>query len=403
MYSLSPDDLRILADPETAALVEKHLNDDPVQLAFRLKCEREQARLVCQQIKYLQRAKTKLPTYYKARCIIPPLPYEQCSSETAAFAKSYSGQRCIDLTGGLGVDSYAFSRSFEKIVTVERDSLLSQVARHNFALLGARNIAVENNSAESFLSTYCGPEVDLIYIDPARRNEGERVFLLEDCSPNVVELMPLMLEKSKRVLIKLSPLFDVEEALRVFSGHVSKIEIVSVGGEVKELLVELAPRPDKTKISINLAGERHFSFTSGDISFSPEETSFSPEECSFLLIPDAAFYKGRLVPALLHRYYAELPAALPAPTGFAFTAKDPADFPGRIYRILGRENYQPKRLRKSLKEQGIKRINILRRHFPYKSEEIKQALNIQEGGTACFAFTEIEGKPVVLRVDPIKK
>ena len=404
MYSLSPEDLRILADPETAALVEKHLNDDPVQLAFRLKCSRERARLVCRQVKYLQRAKTKLPSYYKARCIIPPLSYEQCSSEAAAFAKNDSGRLCIDLTGGLGVDSYAFSRSFEKVITVERDPFLSQVARHNFALLGALNITVENNSAESFLPAYCGPEADLIYIDPARRNEGERVFLLEDCSPDVVALMPLLLEKSKRVLIKLSPLFDVEEALRIFSGHLSKIEIVSVGGEVKELLAELSLLPDKTQIGVNLAGERHFPFTpDAIISSPPEDASFSLEEYSFLLIPDAAFYKGRLAPALLRHYYPELPAVLPASNGFVFAENYPEDFPGRIYRILAREEYRPKHLRKSLKDQGIKRINILRRHFPHKSEEIKQALHIEEGGTFWFAFTEAEGKRLVFRVEPVKK
>lgn len=400
MYSLSPDDLRILSDPDTTALVEEHLADDPAQLAFRLKCDREQARLVCQQVKYLGRAKSKLPSYYAARCVIPPLSYEQCSSEAAASMKTYSGKLCIDLTGGLGVDSFYFSQSFGQVITVEREPVLAEIARHNFRLLGAENILVENTSAEHFLSAYSGPKADLIYIDPARRSEGERVFLLEDCSPDVVGLMPLLLEKAGRVLIKLSPLFDIEEALRVFAGHVSQLEIVSVGGEVKELLVELTEKPESVKIMVCLSAGQRFSFLPEDIS-RPVVSLVDPAGCCFLLVADAAFYKGRLVQALLHRYEPEHTIALSSQNGFAFSETIPAGFPGRIYRIVERIDYQPKHLKKRLKVEGLKRINILRRNFPYKTVEIKQALNISEGGGTWFAFTELNGTATVFRVEPV--
>lgn len=402
MSSLSPDDFRLLADPGTAALVERHLADDPAQLAFRLKCSREQARLVCQQVKYLQRAKNKLPSYYSARCIILPLSYEQCSSEAAASIKTYAGKVCIDLTGGMGVDSFHFSNMFDQVITVERDAVLAEVTRHNFNLLGAKNITLEQTSAESFLADYTGPRADLIYIDPARRREGGRVFLLEDCSPNVVEILPLALEKAERVLIKLSPLFDVEEALRVFAGHVSSIGIVSVSGEVKELLVELCAGPEKTGITIHPSTGQSFSFIPNDISLPVGQTSFDPEDYSFLLIPDAAFYKGRLAQALLGKYYPEQPARMFSPNGFILAETPLQEFPGRTYRILSAEDYQPKHLKKSLKEEGIRQINILRRDFSCQSEEIKRALGVQEGGTIWIAFTKIEGKPMVFRVEPVK-
>jgi len=400
MYNLSFDDLRILADSDTAALVEKHLADDPAQLAFRLKCGREQARLVCQQVKYLGRAKSKLPAYYAARCIIPPLSYEQCSSEATASTKTYSGKLCIDLTCGLGVDSFYFSKSFDRVITVEREPVLAEIARHNFHLLDVNNISVENTSAELFLSAYLGPRADLIYIDPARRSEGERVFLLEDCSPDVVGMMRLLLEKAERVLIKLSPLFDIEEALRVFAGHVSRLEIVSVGGEVKELLVELTTKPESPEILVFPSAQQRFSFRAEDISL-PVMRLTDPSDCGYLLAADAAFYKGRLVQALLHRYESGHAIALSASNGFAFSTTLPDGFPGRVYRIVDRMDYQPKHLKKALKEQGLKRINILRRNFSYKSVEIKQALNIQEGGAAWFAFTELNGKATVFRVEPV--
>ncbi|MCD8185110.1 MAG: RsmD family RNA methyltransferase [Rikenellaceae bacterium] len=97
---------------------------------------------------------------------------------------------CIDLTCGLGVDAFHFSRSFDRVIAVERDEVLARVARHNFELLKAHNITVENSSAEAFLSAYTGPTADLMYLDPARRSANERVFLLEECSPNILELLP---------------------------------------------------------------------------------------------------------------------------------------------------------------------------------------------------------------------
>ena len=398
MSRLSPDDFSILSDPETAALVETHLADDPARLALRLKGDREQARLVCQQVKYLQRAKSKLPSYYAARCIVPPLAYEQCSSEAAASGKNYSGKLCIDLTGGLGVDSYHFSKHFGQVITIERDPVLASVSRHNFALLGGDNITVENTSAEEFLSRYDGPKADLIYLDPARRNEGKRVFLLEDCSPNALELLPLLLKWGERVVVKLSPLFDIDEAIRVFGPHLSLVEVVSVAGEVKELLVELMESPEPLRISVNIAGHERYLFTPED---REERISGKLTTEDYLLIPDAAFYKGRLVGALFHRYFAEDKIIYPEKNGFAFACHLPEGFPGRAYRIEERMPYRPKQLKKWFSEQSIARVNILRRRFPFASEEIKQALRVKEGGADWLAFTEIAGENWVFRVAPV--
>ncbi len=49
-----------------------------------------EAASVATQVKYLQRAESKLPSYYAARCVIPPLSFEQASSERVAAVKSLS-------------------------------------------------------------------------------------------------------------------------------------------------------------------------------------------------------------------------------------------------------------------------------------------------------------------------
>ena len=130
----------------------------------------------------MQRAKAKLPSYYAVMATLPPRAYEQSSSEQCAANKQLTGTSVLDLTCGLGVDTLALSRKFSRVVSLERDSVLAEVTRHNLALLGANNVEVICSSAEEYLSTTT-EHFDWIFADPDRRSEkGERVVLLEDCS-----------------------------------------------------------------------------------------------------------------------------------------------------------------------------------------------------------------------------
>ena len=415
---MTAEEFRLLADPAVRRLVETHLHADPVRLAFTLKCDRPTALAVCGQVKYLQRARTKLPSYHAARCIVPPLSYEQCSSEAAAAVKDYAGELCIDLTCGLGVDACHFSRRFRKVVAVERDPVLADIARYNFRLLGASNIEVVNDSAENFLQGCDRETADLIYLDPARRNGADRrVFLLRDCSPDVTALLPSLLAHGTKTVIKLSPLFDAEEALRIFHPHVSRLGIVSIGNECKELLVELTPaarpgRPEEPEYAVFPSGRRPYVFplSEKDLLLSPSgnapEPDALPEKISerfpWLLIPDVAFYKGRLLRSLFARYYPETEVCIPTETGFCFAAKAPADFPGKAFRIAEIHEYRLKTLRKWLRERKIQRLNLLKRNFPYPAEAIAKALGIGEGGIDCAAFTEVNDRPVMLLLEPFE-
>ena len=140
----------------------------------------------------------------------------------------------LDLTGGLGVDSWAFSRVAERVVSYERDAVLAEAAKRNFARLGADNIEVrcETVTPETDL-----PEADLIYADPARRDAaGRKVFLLEDCTPDILTLLPMMLEKAPTVLLKLSPMADLTMLVQRLGPALREIHVVELDGEVKELL-----------------------------------------------------------------------------------------------------------------------------------------------------------------------
>lgn len=185
----------------------------------------------------------KLPSWHSAGCTVPSsLALEQCSSEAAALYKAGltgPGGGCIaDLTGGMGVDCRAFAQRFSKVLYFERNQTLADEAIRNFSRLGTDNIEVCcAETGKEFLESGRLGQTDWIYLDPARRDAaGKKVFLLEDCSPNVLELLPLLWEHSPHILLKLSPMADISMIRSRLGDCLKEIHIAGLGGEVKELL-----------------------------------------------------------------------------------------------------------------------------------------------------------------------
>lgn len=167
--------------------------------------------------------------------------------------------KVADLTGGLGVDSWAFSEVAEEVLYNEMNPALAAAARHNFKALGVTNIFIRNSEAtsDSLKDIFGDFRPDVIFLDPARRDSaGKKVFLLEDCSPDVLKILPELFGISRFILLKLSPMADItmaverldrtyEEYLEKASGKgwngqwVREVHVVASGGECKELLILL--------------------------------------------------------------------------------------------------------------------------------------------------------------------
>ena len=145
------EELDILRSEEIRRAIEENIERDPSAVALDKRVPR--ASLVATQVKYLQRARRKLPRLYAARCIIPPRAFEQCSSEECAERKHISGGSVLDLTCGLGIDAMALSGRFERVVAVERDEVLADVVRYNMSLLGIKNVEVVTASSEEYVAT----------------------------------------------------------------------------------------------------------------------------------------------------------------------------------------------------------------------------------------------------------
>ena len=220
-----------------------------------------------------RKLRDKVPEWYAVPALVYPLRLsaEQCSSTSTALYKACvaltatddtkSGQnkmgpnRAIaDLTGGLGVDSWAFSKRFGQVLYNEMRPELAKAAEHNFRLLGAANIVVRNaalgplsgalsrtaptdhQSVREILGDF---RPDMIYLDPARRAEdGRKVFRLEDCQPDVLTLLPELLDACPKLLLKLSPMADITLVCSQL-GYVREVHVVAAGGECKELLLLL--------------------------------------------------------------------------------------------------------------------------------------------------------------------
>lgn len=230
---MTREEFDTLCRDDVRRAVEENLGRDP--LAVALDRRTPYAALVATQVKYLERARTKLPSYYAARCILPPRAFEQASSEACAAHKEPAGDAALDLTCGLGVDALALGRRFRRVVALERDPVLAAVAARNLRLLGAANVEVVCASAEEYLAATT-ERFDWVAADPDRRSRtGRKLVRLEECSPDILRLLPAVRRVGARLCLKNSPLFDVDEALRLFP--TARIEAVSVHGECKELLV----------------------------------------------------------------------------------------------------------------------------------------------------------------------
>ena len=187
----------------------------------------------------------KLPSWAGAGVRVPAsINLEQCSSESTALYKAglvEPGARVADLTGGLGADSWAFAQRSSAVWYNEKDAVLLETVRANFGLLGLRNVAFNGfeispgGGAWQDALTAFGP--DVIYLDPARRNaSGNKVFLLEDCSPDVTALLPFLLETAGLVIVKVSPMADITMLRRRLEGCLESVHVVGAAGECKELL-----------------------------------------------------------------------------------------------------------------------------------------------------------------------
>lgn len=261
--------------------VLEHENDDTARLLLsKGRWKDVDIDLAVNTILSRRKLRDKVPAWYSHAGLVYPakLSAEQCSSQDTAGYKAalalrlHRGQaengsrlhgsppaapvmeatengdlpladlHIADLTGGLGVDSWAFSKVAGKVFYNEMDPALAHAARHNFLTLGASGISVHNStlSPGSAAGLLDGFRPGIIFLDPARRaDNGKKVFMIEDCRPDVLGLKDELLELSKYLMVKLSPMADISMVTEKLGRQCSELHVVASGGECKELLAVL--------------------------------------------------------------------------------------------------------------------------------------------------------------------
>ncbi len=383
-----------LSSQKVQAFIALHEREDVRDLLLKNRAvDGVPAAWIAYQIQGRQKSKDKLPLWHRTPGILypPTVNLEQCSSEATARYKQtlLHGHHAVDLTGGFGVDSYCLSNSFAQVDYVEPDETLFLLARNNHQLLRASTIQHHQTDAETFLKSTV--EVyDLAYIDPSRRHAARKVFRLADCSPDVISLKDVLLQRARTVLIKCSPLLDLRQAFREL-GHVSQFIVLAVENEVRELLILLSREhvrePSIHAVNLDREGEpTAFAFT-----WEQEKEAvakYGPVR-QYLYEPNAAILKAGAFKLMSQRFG----VAKLAPQSHWYTSDEKKDeFPGRMFRVV-----EQVKLDKTLRDRFPNHAaNIVSRNHPLAVEEIRKKTGLVEGGDEYLLCTSTN-KPIVLR------
>ncbi|MFI3331061.1 MAG: SAM-dependent methyltransferase [Rikenellaceae bacterium] len=377
---MTQEQIEYLSTNQALEDIEKNIDQDPLKVAMSKTIKNPS--LIASQIKYLQRARVKLPSYFEAKCIIPNLGFEQCSSESLAKSREYKGELCIDLNCGLGVDSLYLSKNFKHVISLESDEVMAQIAKINFKKLGATNIEVINMRAEDFLEN-CTLSANLIYSDPDRRGtNGKKQVLLEDCAPNLVALHDKIMELSEELVIKCSPIFDVDQGFALFD-DLYNVEVISLAGECKEVVLKLNKSIKTRSVKATSIGKNSVEYPWRALLNKAPQT-FEDKAFTRIIIPDVALQKSRLCEYYYADYFIENNNAP------VFCNSLPDEPFGKVYEIEEIEKFSPKKLKKQLKDSGIKNIDVIRKNFSLSSEKIAKELSVKLGGEKKILFSEIQ-------------
>lgn len=381
---------------ELIHFVREHEKDDVRSLALQAgKYPDIDMELAIRQITGRRIAKVKIPLWYDNENIIYPkhISLEQSSSEQTALYKSalYSGNSIIDLTGGMGVDFSLLSRKFKQATYVEQQQNLAEIALCNFKALGLDNTDVICSDCIEYLKTM--PKADMIYIDPARRdNTGRKTIRIEDCTPNILEIENLLEEKADITMIKLSPMLDISLALKSLT-NISHIHIISVNNECKELLfIKEKTAGQTTYHCVNILKDKTDIFTFSKDEEESGTIAYSSNPDKYLYEPNASILKAGAYKTVAKTYSLN---KLHVNSHLYTSDILHENFNGRIFSIVNVLSLNKKDIKGHIHQ--IKQANITTRNFPLSVQEIRKKTGIKEGGdTYIFATTLADERKVLL-------
>ena len=395
-------DWRILLQQDVQQFIHGNIHNNVRDLALKKSPDASWPySLILDQIKVRQKAKTKSEDLYETDGFIFPANeiYEQASSSACAAYKSslVSGDSFIDLTGGCGVDGFAFARSFKSGVLVECDKDAAVLLEHNSHVMSQNykdvfTLQILNQNSMDVVQDI--ENIDFIYIDPARRTSSRKgVYDLNACSPDIISILDVLKMKAKRVMIKTSPVLDIEKTVHDLR-YVVQIHVVQWQNECKEVLYILdfeqnlyrAEAAEIISVAIDNQGfvQQKFEFILGQEKGLDVEYGM-PEK--YIYEPGPAFQKSGGFKSLAIGHGMK---KLHAHTHLYTSDYEVMDFPGKCYELIEILPVQAKLLQ-------IKQADLAIRNFPGTVENLRKKLRIKDGGKhRIFATTLADGQKRLL-------
>ncbi|MBQ0074093.1 MAG: hypothetical protein KBT34_07845 [Prevotella sp.] len=398
---------------------------DPRSLALKKAPENVDILWCLRQIEGYQLAKKKLPRWALTEGLwYPPrLSMEQCSSESTAqykrdliqrlykdtFIAPFERYDITDITGGFGVDFSYMAQGADIATYIERQEVLCEAARHNMPLLGIPHATIikEEFSSNSSLSYFQSNAIrhsgkaHFVFADPARRDDkGNKIVAIEDCTPNIAQLQESILQHADLLIVKLSPMLDITQALRSLK-NVIEVHVISVKGECKELLFVLAAPYIYNKVEeityhcANLqTSEESFSCTLSYNDKAKDSILFAnPHKGMILFEPNASILKTGVQEAFATRYNLQ---KLHPMSNLYIGKEQITKIPARQFVITDVCDFSKTSLRQLHKD--TKQANLTIRNFPSTVAELRKRLKIKEGGSIyLFATTLYDGSHALIK------
>lgn len=348
-------------------------------------------RWACKQIAFFQNVAQKLPIEWREEFIIFPnaISTEQASSHLTAFEKFECLpiiDSSVDLTGGLGIDSFAIASKSAAHTYVEPSEEIYRAVSHNFKTL-CPQVQCVNLSAEEFIAVNQNQFFDLIYLDPSRRNDlGAKTIDLGDYHPNIIDLLPQLLEQATLVMVKVSPMISLS-SLHFLPIRPSVVHLIEVGNELKEIVLHFRRSEAFSALKIS-GGDALGNWRRWTLGSAEQEIpiTLADDMDQYLYEPSPAFQKlGAFGWLCNHFNFRQVGLR----THFFTSNQLIAEFPGKVLRVVKQVKPNQKEVKTSL---ATGKANIVLRNAPMTVNELEKTLKIKPGEPEFLVGGEMFGK-----------
>ncbi len=390
--------------------VRSHISEDAS--ALRLKYHRRDTEgfyaYAITQIECRHRFGTKLAEtleHFDEFLFADTLQGEQATSDRMARFHSRIIGDCpslTDLTAGLGIDALHAAELCRDITACELEPSRAEVLRYNVAGMGYGDVikVITGDSTKALREGKLSG--DTVFADPARRStDGERVFAIEDCQPDLVALSPLIARHFNRLIAKLSPMLDVSAVMHSLQG-IRDIYVIATPTECRELLLVSQTKSDNSMtpnihaVTLGAYGDENFSFTITEEA-SAQPTYATPVVGQWLVLPFPAVVKAGAFKLFATRHNLE---KLAPNTHVYFGDTAGSGISGQVLEIIDIVPWQSKNIKRLHRQ--IDRAWVSCRNFPMAAAALQKKLSIKPGGELrLIAMTDRDKNPLLVVAKPI--